>query len=128
MQNKVVTHNVTGELVKGVTNDFFPNKHFFHIKDNASGEVLEVDVSHLKAIYFVKSFEGDPAHNERDDLERSGFGKKIRIHFNDGEALIGYTQGFSPNRSGFFVFPSDPNSNNDRVFIVNSATDEINFI
>jgi len=128
MHNMVVVHNLSGELTKGITNDFFPNKDFFHLKDNATGELLEIDIFDLKAIYFVKTFEGDSSYREKYDIERTGFGKKIKVHFKDGETLIGYTQGFSPNRSGFFVFPADPNSNNDRVFVVTVATDEIQFI
>ena len=119
---------MSGELIKGMTNDFFPNKDFFHLKDNVSGETLEIDVFDLKAIYFVKTFEGDPGYEERDDIERPGFGKKIRVNFKDGETMVGYTQGFSPNRPGFFIFPSDPNSNNDRVFVVSAAADEIVFV
>lgn len=128
MQNKVVLHFLDEKVLKGITNDFFPHKDFFHMTDNESGEVLEIDIFDLKAVYFVKTFEGNPNYRERDDVERKGFGKKIKLHFRDGETLIGYTQGFSPNRPGFFVFPCDPNSNNDRIFVVNAATDEIAFV
>lgn len=46
----------------------------------------------------------------------------------DGETQDGYTQGFSANRPGFFIFPGDPDCNNDRVFVITAATDRINFI
>ncbi len=128
MQNNVVIHFLEEKVMKGVTNDFFPNKDFFHMTDKESGEVLEIDLFDLKAVYFVKSFAGNPNYEEKHDIERKGFGKKIKVHFKDGETLIGYTQGFSPNRPGFFVFPSDPESNNDRIFVVNAATDEIVFL
>ena len=114
--------------MKGETNDFFPNKDFFHLVCKGSGETLEIDLFELKAIYFVKTFEGNPDYNERHDIERAGFGKKIQVQFKDSETVIGYTQGFSPNRPGFFLFPVDASSNNDRIFIVNSSTEEIGFI
>jgi hypothetical protein len=61
-------------------------------------------------------------------MERRGFGRKMRVLFRDGETIIGYTQGFSPARQGFILFPGDPGSNNDRIFIVTAATEEINFL
>ena len=33
MQNKVVVHYSGGLLLKGITNDFFPNKDLFHVID-----------------------------------------------------------------------------------------------
>lgn len=128
MQNKVVLHLAGGIIRKGTTGDFFPNKELFHFTDTDSREVSEIRVNTLKAVYFVKSFAGNPAYQEKTDMERAGFGKKIRVQFKDGEIQTGYTQGYTPNRSGFFVFPCDPESNNDRIFIVNAATDKVNFV
>jgi uncharacterized protein DUF6982 len=128
MLNTVVLHFVNGKIQKGTTDDFFPNKDLFHFCDKESGEIKPVHVNDLKAVFFVKCFEGDSVYQERTDIERVGFGKKIRVCFKDGETQVGYTQGFSPNRAGFFVFPADPESNNDRVFVINAATDTIQFI
>lgn len=128
MQNKVVLHYLGGELIKGRTADFFPHKDFFHLTDKENGQTQRIDVSELKAVFFVKEFEGDPAYREEQDLERRGFGRKIRVVFRDGETIIGYTQGFSPARQGFILFPGDPRSNNDRIFIVTRATEEIFFL
>jgi hypothetical protein len=128
MQNTVVVHFPNGTLLKGVTQNFFPNKEKFHVTDMDSGGVLEVPIAELKAVFFVKSFEGDPAYRERIDVERAGFGKKIQVNFNDGETLLGYSHGFTPNRSGFFVFPADPRSNNDRIFVITAATKDVRFL
>jgi hypothetical protein len=128
MLNKVVLHFVEGKILKGTTDDFFPNKDSFHLREKEVGAILEVHLAGVKAVYFVKSFEGSVEYRERSDLERVGFGKKIRVQFKDGETQDGYTQGFSANRPGFFVFPCDPDCNNDRVFVVTAATDRINFI
>jgi hypothetical protein len=128
MQNTVVVHFPNGTLLKGVTQNFFPNKEKFHVTDMDSGDVLEVPIAELKAVFFVKSFEGDPAYRERIDVERAGFGKKIQVNFNDGETLLGYSHGFTPNRSGFFVFPADPRSNNDRIFVITAATKDVRFL
>ena len=54
-------------------------------------------------------------------------GKRIQVKFKDGEVLIGYTSGYSPDRMGFFVFPSDPDSNNEKVFVVAAAAANVSF-
>ena len=128
MQNTVVAHFRDGTLVKGVTNNFFPNKPGFHVVDKDSGARHEIATADLKAIFFVKDFAGDATRDERNDVDRTGFGKKMRVEFDDGETLVGYCQGYSPNRPGFFLFPADPGSNNDRVFVVTAATRAAAFV
>jgi hypothetical protein len=128
MKNKVVVHYPGGPLLKGITNDFFPNKEVFHLDDEKTGEVREVALTGLKAVFFVKSFEGDSSYQERTDVERTGFGKKIQVDFKDGETLVGYCHGFAKDRQGFYVFPLDPHSNNDRVFVITAATDNVRFL
>jgi hypothetical protein len=127
MQFQVVVHYTDGKLVKGFATDFFPNKQSFHLTEKASGETREIEVSKLKGVFFVKTFEGDPTHREQVDLERAGMGKRIQVNFKDGEVLIGYTSGYSPDRPGFFVFPADPSSNNEKVFVVSAATEAVSF-
>jgi len=128
MMNKIVIHYSDGKIVKGETGDFFPNKNFFHLHKKNSDEILDIDIQTLKAIYFVESFDGDSSFNEKTDIDRSGFGRKIQVVFKDGEIQYGYTQGYSPNRPGFFVSPCDPDSNNLRIFVVTGATEKVLFI
>jgi hypothetical protein len=128
MRNTVVVHISGGTLLKGVTNNFFPNKDKFHLADKDTGEVREVAVAGLKAVFFVKCFEGNPAYRDQTDVERTGLGKKIRVDFNDGEIMVGYSQGYSANRLGFFMFPADPQSNNDRVYVFTAATRAVCFL
>ena len=114
--------------MKGITSDFFPNKNNFHIEDKDTGKNIEIDVTKLKGIFFVKSFEGNKDYQEQQNIERTGLGKKIKVKFKDGETAIGYTTGFSRDRTGFYLFPSDPNSNTEKIFVVIDATMEISFI
>lgn len=128
MQNTVVVRFPEGTLLRGVTNNFFPNKEKFHLTVRDTGEVREVLLAGLKAVFFVKSFDGDPDYREQAETERAGFGKKIRVDFSDGESLLGHSQGYAAGRSGFFVFPADPASNNDRVYVVTAATESVRFL
>ena len=128
MHNKVVLHFLSGKIVKGITEDFFPNKDSFHIHDSDTEKISEVAVSQLKGVFFVKTFEGEKDYKERQDIERRGLGKKIEVKFEDGESIVGYTSGFSRDRKGFFLFPSDPGSNTEKIFVVIDATKQIAFI
>jgi len=128
MQNRIIVRFTDGKIQKGTTVDLLPNKSVFHLNENETGAIHKIDIVNLKAIYFVKSFGGNKDYQDKNDIERVGLGKKIRVSFKDGETLVGYTQGYSANRSLFIVFPCDPDSNNEKVFVVTGATDNVAFV
>jgi len=128
MQNKIIVRFADGRILKGTTADLFPNKAVFHLKEHGSGAQHEINISVLKAVYFVKTFEGNPDYHDRNDIERVGMGKKIEVCFKDGEKLVGYTQGYTPGREIFIVFPSDPESNNEKVFVITKETTKVTFV
>ena len=88
---------------------------------NVVGKLEDVEVSGLKAIFFVKSFEGSQDYSEFKVFthQPSGKGVWVRIHFHDGEVM----EGIAPNSLGTFagkVFsltPPDPQSNNETVIV-----------
>jgi hypothetical protein len=129
LQNLIVARYLDGRVLKGTTHDFSPTRPSFHLEVGAAHEVVELRLRQLKAVFFVKSFEGDPAHEHIPGFiegpEERPQGRKIAVRFRDGEFLCGYTMSWSPDRDGFFVFPTDKSSNNDRIYVVASSTDEI---
>ena len=128
MKNQVVVHFADGRILKGWAIDFFPNKPGFHVEKEGSGESVEVKVAEAKGVFFVKTFQGNAGATSRTDVERVGMGKRIQVDFSDGERLVGYTSGYSPARPGFFVFPADPEDNNEKVFVVTAATRSVEFV
>jgi hypothetical protein len=130
---RVVIRYGNGSLMKGYTNDFFPNKPSFHVHPLESGQTeegIEVIVSELKAIFFVKDFSGDAS---RDDQKRftegqQPTGRKAEVRFTDGEVLIGSTMGYDPKRPGFFMAPADAQSNNLRVYVISRAVSSFRFL
>lgn len=124
--NRVVARYRDGRLIKGSTSDFLPTRDFFHVLSDG-GETVPVRHGDLKAVFFVRSLTGDPAHREANEFApgQAVQGKKIRVVFADGEVLVGTTLGYQPNRPGFFVVPADPKSNIERCFVVTSATREV---
>ena len=115
--------------MKGTTHDFFPHKDILHIvldKAKPGERPTEVNLKTLKALFFVKDFTGDRQYREKKEFGLTTFyGKKTIVTFNDGEVLYGFTQGYSPSRPGFFLFPADPQTNNSRVFVIASAVRKV---
>jgi hypothetical protein len=119
---QVVAHYTDGKMLKGTTQDFNPNRPSFHIKPADGGPAVEVRCGLLKAVFFVKSFEGNP---KRQDLRgfiaapaATNHGKKLAVRFKDGELMCGYTLSHRPDREGFFLFPADSEGNNIRVYVL----------
>ena len=48
--------------------------------------------------------------------------------FNDGETIIGYVLGYSPDRQGFIMTPADLSGNNERIFVVKTAIKHVTFL
>ena len=127
--NFVVARYLDGRILKGTTRDFTTSRPMFHLEVGSTHEVIEVRMRQLKAVFFVKSFDGDANRQDVTGFingpEEKPQGRKIAVRFRDGEFMCGYTMSWSPDREGFFLFPADTGSNNDRVYVVSSSTDEI---
>jgi len=131
-RNRIVAHFKDGKLLKGFTHDFAPMKQTFHLtseQEGDKGSIVEVNVADLKAIFFVKSFEGNKDYVEKkkfQDVDTSRLrGLKIKVEFTDGEVLTGISLGYSKKRKGFFIIPIDPQSNNERIYIIADALRDV---
>ena len=130
---KVVVRYVDGNVLKGFTQDFLPNKDHFHLHpfDQSVGrKPVKIMVKDLKAVFFVKDFEGDAAYRERRTFSEADKiqGRKIEVVFQDGEQLVGSTMGYDRSRQGFFIVPVDSGGNNERVYVVQAAVNRVGFI
>jgi len=127
MINKVVVKFKDNSIVKGQTNNFLPNKTFFHLQQIGGGQI-EVHIEDLKAIFFVKNYDGVKDHKKAYNDNVPGGGRKIQVKFLDGETIVGYTTGYSPDRPGFYIVPADIKGNNERIFVVKTATEKVEML
>jgi hypothetical protein len=124
LDNRVIARYLDGTLVRGTTFDFAPTKVSFHVDDGQG--TREIDIADLKALFFVRDFDGDSGYHERKGFfTQHAHGRKVMVEFLDGEVLFGYTLTYTSRGYGFFVFPGDPDSNNEKVFIVHGATKRV---
>ena len=121
---RVVVRYLDGRVLKGYA-DFDPEQPSFRFvpHDEPGAEGIEVQVADLKALFFVRAFDGNPEHAESKDLyqSRPPDTRKVSVRFQDGEELVGYTRQLDRHRAGLFFVPLDPRSNNLRVFAVFDA-------
>lgn len=129
IHNRVVARFADGRIVKGTTQDFSVGKDYFHvIPPEAGAAPVRVVMPALKAVFFVKDHVGDKAYNEKKAFDRQVPGRKLQVVFKDGETLVGSTTAYDGARPGFFMTPADPQSNNDRIYVVARAVRAVAFI
>ena len=127
--NLVVARYRNGQVVKGYTRDFFPERPTFHVLPKGGQVSVQVKTPELKGVFFVRDLLGNRLRNKGRRFpaidQGPNTGRRIAVLFEDGELLVGYAQTYSPERPGFFVFPADPNSNNLRVYVLRAATKQV---
>lgn len=95
------------------------------IHSSINGRGINVPTDSLKALYFVKSFDGDAAYAETKFFNPAPNIEGLWVHltFIDGETTEGIVAnniGFV-NEDGFLMKPPDPQSNNHAVYVLKSA-------
>jgi hypothetical protein len=123
MANQVVARFSDGRLLKGSSLDVDPARPWCHLRA-PDGSMSKIHLAELKALFFVKSFDGNAAHVEGGDIAstdpRLRGSKLVEVTFRDGERMVGLSMRYPPKGDFFFLVPVDPRSNNLRV-LVNSA-------
>jgi len=138
---KAVARFMDSRLVKGYVTDFSIESNTIIFNDQQTRQEIHVPIVELKAIFFVKNFEGSNKHVERKTFGiRKNLGKKVFVKFRDNETLVGFIEGQVPwdkgfslaklgkKVKGFFLIPVDEDSNNDKVFVVGSAIQDVTII
>lgn len=137
--NKAVLRFIDGKILKGYLKEFSSDTDVVTLQETETNTVFTVNFDQLKAIFFVKSFEGNRDHREKKSYGiTKQKGQKIFIKFTDNEDLVGFLDGPLPWKKGyflsknegaaikgFFILPVDPNSNNIKVFVVSSSVIDV---
>ncbi|MBI5632001.1 MAG: hypothetical protein HZA15_00745 [Nitrospirae bacterium] len=140
--NKVVIKFLDGTIIKGHIKDFSEKSDEFGLQEPETDAVRVVRSDSLKALFFVRSFEGNRQYNEKKTYGiRKPHGHRAFVKFNDGEDLVGFMEGDLPwekgfflthhtvnNLKGFFLLPADEGSNNIRVFIFAHAVKDVTVV
>ena len=105
---KVVVHFIDDIIVKGYVNNFNANRPSFHFYKDITGsspnQPILLEMKEIKAIFFVKTFEGNKGYVERKEFIEGDrvFGRRVEVTFIDGEVIRGSTVDYDPLHIGFF--------------------------
>lgn len=123
MPNNVVARYIDGRMVKGSSLDVAQDRPKFHVRED-DGTMTQVLLSELKALFFVKSLDGNSEHVEGQEIDavdpRLRGSRVLEVTFHDGEKIVGLCTRYPPKGPSFFLVPVDSDSNNLRI-LVNSA-------
>jgi hypothetical protein len=126
LKEKIVVRLKDKTLLKGEIGDFSPFYEFLHL-ELLKGHPVTINVDKVKAIFFVKSFEGNKKYTYKYEDELLWAGDKILLKFNDGEKMVGYTTQLDYSPKGFFITPADLKGNNKYIFALKSAIESMSF-
>ncbi len=128
--HKVVVRTRDGQVIPGFASQD-------RMKDTLKiitqqGKEQTFNIEKLKAVFFVKDFQGDPEYDEIKFLNKQAVSSMIwvRVEFFDGEVL----EGKIPNdlelisSPGFYLSPSDHDTNNKRVWVIKSSLKNFTFL
>jgi hypothetical protein len=127
----VVLRYLDGKPLRGFCKDFNASRTQFHLLpsiETSPTRQMICPMTGLKAVFFVRDFDGDPAHVERQTFDVATHGRRLEVSFLDGEVMVGSTLNYRAQGAGFFLCPADPDSNNIRIFVVRSSVRHVRFM
>ena len=135
---KVIVKFKDGKILKGWTENISPNKEVFHLhkteefREKGKEDIVEIKLSSLKVVFFVKSHKGNKNYKKVRTFEGqpkiTPSQRKIIVTCKDGEKIYGTTLGYNPNKKSFFIYPTDPEDNNDRIFIIQESVKNVELL
>lgn len=128
---KVIVRTRDKQLFRGFSKSEFIDAENIRIID-AKGHERSFSLQQLKAVFFVRDFQGNPAYRET-----RFFAKEdpppwiwVKVVYQDGEVMEGRVRN-SPallDGAGFYLWLSDEGANNSMVFVVKSALQDFRIV
>ncbi len=121
--HKVIVRTRDGRVIPGFANPDRIKKTLKIITQQGKEQTFSMDK--LKAVFFVKDFQGNSEYDEIKFLNKQSVSSMIwvRVEFFDGEVLEGKILNNMEliSSPGFYLSPSDQDTNKKRVYVVKSS-------
>ena len=135
---RVILRFVDGKMLKGFIRDLKIAEEYLYLEDESNHQ-HKVRLKELKAIFFVRKFEGERKHQEKKNFTGTRPGsKRVFVKFKDGETIMGNMEGEIPWEKGFFlesmkekaftIVPVDEDSNNTRILVITTSVKDVAMI
>lgn len=121
---KVVVRTRDGEAIRGFSSEKYITGEEVKMISTDGSESARA-TGDLKAIFFVKDFQGDSEYDEIQFFEKQpkNAWAWVRVRFYDDEVIEGRVRNSINllHNDGFFLWPSDEEANNEVIFILKVA-------
>jgi hypothetical protein len=118
---RIVARRLDGGLAKGHAVAFEPGAEVV-LEHEPDGRQVAIAAADLKAVFFVKDLQGDPRYEDsRSYRDSQLLGRRVWVRFQDGEEMAGWSLSYRRGCAGFYVFPSDPQSNIEMAWVYSHA-------
>jgi tetratricopeptide (TPR) repeat protein len=125
-RQRLVVRYADGRTEYGVCFALNPKEGSFHLdltdKDGVTtGKTKQIRYADLKAVFYVKSFDGKFDKGVRFH-EWAAEGNELIVEFKDGEVIRGLSvHHYDPDEPRFYLVPKDPATNNISILIERAA-------
>jgi hypothetical protein len=115
-EHRVIIHTVEGQVKRGTIRDADLLDEVINLEQQSGFAPEQIPGKRVKAIFFMLTAGARQPQAE---------GQKIRVTFNDGRQVAGFSQDFKGATPGFFVIPADQRTNTARIFIYRSSVQAV---
>ena len=121
---KAVIHYRSGTLLRARLR-FFESNRTEILGEDLSGRPINVPLDGIKAIFFVREYEGEGHDHGEPPPPAAAPGLPVAVRFEDGEVIEGTVSAYPPPRPGFYLTPLVPGGNNRTIFVPTNAAVEV---
>lgn len=119
---KGLVQTLSGDSLEAVLSDAERSTpHRLSVRRIGSEAIEQIPIDQAKAVFFVRSFEGDSQHRDLRFYSGAAIMQAlwVRIEFTDGEVIEGLVDNTVRYLmdEGFFLRPTDPRSNNRLIYV-----------
>jgi len=115
-EHRVIIHTVEGQVKRGAIRDVDLLDEVIPLEQQTGFAPERIPIQRVKAIFFMLATGSRPPQPE---------GQKIRVTFNDGRQVAGFSHDYKGTRGGFFVIPADTRTNTSRIFIYRASVQAV---
>ncbi|HZH03934.1 MAG TPA: hypothetical protein VEY30_09130, partial [Myxococcaceae bacterium] len=111
-EHRVILHMLEGQVKRGLLRDVDLSLQTIPLETQNSALPENVSAERIKAVFFMLAAGDSPP---------PGAGRKVRVTFQDGRQLSGFSEDFRNSALGFFIIPAETRTNTARIFIYRTS-------
>jgi hypothetical protein len=115
-EHRVIIHTVEGQVKRGTIRDLNLLDEVLLLEQQTGFAPERIPCKRVKAIFFML-----PTGARQPQAE----GQKVRVTFNDGRQVAGFSRDFKSANPGFFMIPADNRTNTARIFVYRSSVQAV---